>query len=358
MSRRTRDAFTLIELLVVIAIIAILIGLLLPAVQKIREAAARMQCSNNLKQIGLAYHNYHDSNGSFPPGAYAPPGSWRATDSVPNGSWAVGWHDPRSTCCPWGIFSWAAIILPYVEQTPLYNQINFSVPAYAQHVPEQSTLDGGQSPWAPITNDRGPGNPTVPNVPALFGSLAGQVNPNILAGNSVPKVYQCPSARLGSFDVQGTMKDYAVFYDSGHWNNGSPNENCCPERRSVNTGAGPYQGIGWVNSKVRITDVTDGTSSTFMVGEKANFSNQSWCTQGLGCNEFIWVHHQSQGMVTASEPPNWTLPNSRAAEGPHQTGVLICFCDGHVQMIQNSINMFTYQALGTRSGGDIPGPDW
>jgi prepilin-type processing-associated H-X9-DG protein len=147
------------------------------------------------------------------------------------------------------------------------------------------------------------------------------------------------------------MKDYAVFYDSGHLFN----ENCCPER-TANPGS-PYQGIGWVNSKVRITDVSDGTSSTFMVGEKANYSNQSWCSQGMGCNEFFWVHHQSQGMVTASEPPNWPNDNSRAAEGPHQTGVLICFCDGHVQMVQNSISMATYMALGTRAGGDIPGND-
>src|SRR5258708_11148005 len=102
--------FTLIELLVVIAIIGILIALLLPAVQKIREAAARLQCQNNLKQMGLALHNYHDSNQSFPPG-YAAGMSYRdgATDTTP------GW-------------AWSAFLLPYLEQGPLYNAVRFNLP--------------------------------------------------------------------------------------------------------------------------------------------------------------------------------------------------------------------------------------
>src|SRR4051812_13866714 len=114
LQRSRRRGFTLIELLVVIAIIAILIGLLLPAVQKVREAASRMSCSNNLKQLGIACHSYHDANGTLPP-AY-----WCRLQNV-------GWNDPNNSGPPWTV-----MILPYVEQDNLFKQVSTSIQNYQQ----------------------------------------------------------------------------------------------------------------------------------------------------------------------------------------------------------------------------------
>ena len=120
---RARRAFTLIELLVVIAIIGILVGLLVPAVQKVREAAARTQCINNLKQIGLALHHYHDTKKVFPP-AYI-----RTSDRQTGTSYGVSF--PDSNCNGLPGWAWGTLILPYLDQGPLYRQLRLDLPCWA-----------------------------------------------------------------------------------------------------------------------------------------------------------------------------------------------------------------------------------
>jgi prepilin-type N-terminal cleavage/methylation domain-containing protein/prepilin-type processing-associated H-X9-DG protein len=329
--RRHRPrGFTLIELLVVIAIIAVLIGLLVPAVQKVREAANRMSCSNNLKQLALAWNNYHDTGGKFPPGAYAPPVAFTVTNATTGAvNWIAPWRDPAGNQ-PWGIIGWPALILQFIEGDNLARTIDLNAPAYSRNVHEDPVLSSRVRPGT----DRGPGNPT----------FLGRPNPNIFASTNMPKVFVCPS--VARVKPENEYKDYALTY--GH----DIQAECCPERR-LNNPAAPWRGMGWLNSGVRMAEVRDGTSNTLLLLEKAHNLNQSWCGLGQGCNQFFWVHHISQGWVHPWRPVNSTIADNRAAGGPHPGGVMAAFVDGHVGWISNHIATDTYRFLFSRDGGEV-----
>lgn len=224
-----RSGFTLIELLVVIAIIAILVALLLPAVQQAREAARRSSCKNNLKQIGVALHNYHDTFKVFPPGSIN--GQYPDSDTDGN-AWDEG---------QWG---WAAHLLPFVEQGTLYDACEINNP----------------------TND--------------LDDFEGN------AGQTVVSTYRCPSDTApdvnterssdGTSNYVAMLGPEALYHDSN------------TEPRSRYAG-NDRDGIAWVNSKVRMRDITDGTSNTIIIGERAWELPIPNGNQNAKCGAAIWT---------------------------------------------------------------------
>jgi len=302
-----RLGFTLIELLVVIAIIAILIALLVPAVQKVRAAAARTQCLNNLKEIGLALHGYHDAKKVFPPGYQAAsPFVDGATDTAPG----------------WG---WGAFILPYLEQGPLHGQLNFSQPV--QKSPAIQTL---------LAIYLCPSD--VP-APSAFGVPDGFGNPICLAASS-------------SYAACAGGDESDTFGPSG-------------------------LGILYRNSRTRMTDITDGTSNTILIGERA-WANANGIWAGAINNGVIkrgalnpcpgggaaW--YPAATLVLAHSHFNNTTTDTDGGlddfSSLHTGGSNFLFADAAVRFLRSvpsdlpgggyTPDSLILQALGTRSGGE------
>jgi prepilin-type N-terminal cleavage/methylation domain-containing protein/prepilin-type processing-associated H-X9-DG protein len=317
--RRTCRGFTLIELLVVIAIIAILIALLVPAVQKVRAAAARTQCLNNLKNLGLAMHNFHDATKKLPP------------QTAKNGN----------SCC-YG--TWQMAILPFVEQNALWTAyVNF----------------GGNSGTGPTYEQQ----------------------QNLLVTSQRLSVFTCPAdtpsaPKSGSFNGQTyniTQHNYLVNVGNIDYAQGGDGK--LPDQPAgLVFGGAPFAR----NAQFRLTDITDGTSNTLMAaevnqGQGQDFRGLTWWAEGSGFTvyrtpnspgyDYISNGNGAPGCVptkdnslnadcVSNKTPNWNVFTARSR---HTGGVNVVLCDGSVRFVTDSVSWATWQALGTSRGADFVG---
>jgi prepilin-type N-terminal cleavage/methylation domain-containing protein/prepilin-type processing-associated H-X9-DG protein len=358
---RLGKAFTLIELLVVIAIIAVLVGLLLPAVQKVREAANRMKCSNNLKQYALACHNYHDTEGLFPPGGKV----------VPDWSWTDGQKG-----------SWQVFVLPYMDQQPMFNQIPQNSPLGAPirvwywdvitgttgGVPDGG-MDPGASPegtFACMVNNLGrplAGNGwTITKLPYLrcpsdgFGletpytNYVGSLGPQCAIG---PCGYN-PFQHFCHPDISG---DGIWGYSDPHewYNHGNTIDS--------STLQGMFNRVG---CRINMASVTDGTSNTILIGESLPGEHDHlqwgggdayWATFNGGnahCTTIIPINYRSDDVTGCSSDPQHSFNNwdvSWGFKSKHPGGANFVFVDGSVHFLNEAMSMQTYCQLGCRKDG-------
>jgi prepilin-type N-terminal cleavage/methylation domain-containing protein/prepilin-type processing-associated H-X9-DG protein len=350
---RPRRGFTLIELLVVIAIIAILIGLLLPAVQKVREAASRMKCQNNLKQLGVALQAYHDVYQKFPVGEF---------------------NDDNIN---WG---WGAAVLPYIEQQNVYQNLTASMqagvaPANSGGVYFLIFIPGGGSNQYPSGFGMSTGSS------ADSANNYGQVNNS--AGNGAAKTvlntFICPSDAwpnqttdnaFGKSNYLACLGDNAAArVNGGNWASWGPptgadfNGVLVQANNNSNT---------WANN---IASITDGTSNTVLLGEASaqplstqygmsattKFpiwagGNRSSGGQGMQHNYFRCMDTMypvnCQTNSNATSESNGIFTMDRAFNSKHTGGANFLLCDGSVRFISNGVDGPTYRAAGTRNGGE------
>lgn len=321
-----RSAFTLIELLVVIAIIAVLIALLLPAVQQAREAARRSQCKNNLKQIGLALHNYHDSANVFPFG-----GSYDDEDAV-SGSLAPN-------------ISWAVRVLPNLDQAPLYNQLDMT--------------RADVTSWPLASTNR----------PARETQVA---------------VFRCPTDTYPNFNPipsEGTVKYAQTSYSGSLGAQRTATGTCAPfdiyrEPLATNYNYGrtsnPQKVSGMFaqgHAKIGIRDVTDGTSNTLFVGEclaschALTIRTGWWPSSGrvVASSTIVPINEMTtcDGSNRISNPSCTVAATSAnyawGFKSMHTGGAHFLMVDGAVRFISENVNHQTYQYLGGRAEGKVIG---
>lgn len=311
---RPRHAFTLVELLVVIAIIGILIALLLPAVQAAREAARRSQCSNNIKQIGLALHNYHDTMNRFPPG-----GMW---DPAPT------WDPPQNPNAPRG--SVLMRLLPYIEQQVIYKGIDF------KNNTDSQSING------------------VPIYQMIIGTYVCPSDKNDGLTNSVAVANY--GANYGPSDVSSTGNPSCPCAEGATWyayrtvgNYGATNP------------AGPFTRYGH-KYMCRMADVTDGLSNTIFFGEVrrdcSSHNRGGWARTNNGQGLFTTLIPINYDSCDLGNNPdgckrycNWNM--EFGFKSLHPGGAQFLFGDGAVHFLPETIDHWNYQALGDRAGGKV-----
>jgi prepilin-type N-terminal cleavage/methylation domain-containing protein/prepilin-type processing-associated H-X9-DG protein len=378
-----RKGFTLVELLVVIAIIGVLIGLLLPAVQKIRQAAARTECSNNLRQIGLAAHHYHDVLKTLPPAITMTYG----IHDDPN--FFNGKECTLDITQPFGP-NWAVLMLPYIEQDALYKAAN--VRAYP----------GGGSAWMPGMN------PSSLPFDRTWRGIRGQVIKTYQcsadAYNQQPyddeSGVDCPAefgwargnyaATAGFTDFDHTVKGFDARYNEPFSGPGDSTSDGVPAHMLYPISKGPIMAINYGS---RLTDITDGTSQTIMFNEVRAGIDPSdprgvWAIGFPGCSvtdagrnynptpnnilgddgnsgdelqqayKFWYPTIGSKDRMGAFPNVPGDTVNSAMARSMHFGGVNACFADGHVQFVKEAISQWTWCLLQSKNDGQVINEDY
>jgi prepilin-type N-terminal cleavage/methylation domain-containing protein/prepilin-type processing-associated H-X9-DG protein len=333
-NHRRRPGFTLIELLVVIAIISVLIALLLPAVQSAREAARRIQCTNNLKQIGLALHSYHASWNGFPVGfLYAYQGI------LPNSSASQ--------------YRWSALaqMAPYLEQANVFNSINFNFPI--AHMPtsagalfwpyfEANTTAMATQVALFLCPSDGAPPPAAGTGPTSYAFCAGDGSNGGDATNADGAFILGPSLSVASL-TDGTSQTAGASEQSlgiaGPYSQTTPTPIPMPWTRAM--------------ARVAVAPLTDAGCASASDGWLLNKGSSWWDGnyQNALYNHYLTPNANRPDCIVYHNP-GW-----KAARSYHPGGVNLLFCDGHAAFIKDSVNLVTWRAISTRAGGEIVSAD-